>query len=512
LEGLAAADSAAVPGLHAISRESRAAAVFLDCLFRFCRLNRYLVARSRCLMPLTTARIAPFAAAIGLAAAGCAAWSGTQGPQPWTPTPVRSIPPDAHRQAAVLPAAHLEAPLAHPFDGRTALTADDVVATVLVRNPTLDQMRATAAAAAARYPQATALDDPTLAFTTAPGSAWATSASYAARVEVAQKFLYPGKRALKGDAARADAEAAVEDLEDTRLQLVEAARSALADYDLAVRATEVAEENLKLLGEFKANAEARYKTNLGQQQDVLQAEVEIARQEERLVSLRRGRLVAVARLNTLMHLPVDGPLPPPADAPRPAPLPEAARLREAALARPDVRAAAARVASEESALALAEREYKPDVEVMAAYDGFWQGQGGPPLQWQVGLRTNLPVRYARRDGAVEEARARVMQRRAELAKLTDQVNFQIQEAFERVREADEVMILYETKVLPAAEANVKEAQTAYVTGKVPFLNLIEAQRGRVALKDRYFEARAEAVRRRAELDRAVGAPLPATGR
>ena len=51
------------------------------------------------------------------------------------------------------------------------------------------------------------------------------------------------------------------------------------------------------------------------------------------------------------------------------------------------------------------------------------------------------------------------------------------------------------KVLPAAEANIKEAQTAYVNGKVPFLNLVEAQRNRVGLKDRYFEMVAEVVRR-----------------
>jgi outer membrane protein TolC len=387
-----------------------------------------------------------------------------------------------------------------------------VVGVVLERNPTLDQMRATAAAVAARFPQVTSLDDPAFAFSTAPGSAWATNAAYAARVEVSQKFLYPGKRALKGDVARADAQAATEEVEDTRLQLVETARSAVADYYLAVKATTVAEENLKLLGEFKKNAETRYKTGQGQQQDVLQADVEIARQEERLVSLRRARLVALARLNTLMHLPPDGALPPPADAAQPAPLPEATQLRATALGRPDVRALVARVASEEAALALAVKEYKPDVEVMAAYDGFWQGAGGPPLQWQVGLRTNLPVRYARRDAAVEEVRARVAQRRAELARLTDQVNFQVQEAFERVREADEVVKLYESKVLPAAEANVKEAQAAYTTNKIPFLNLVEAQRNRVALRDRYYEALAEVIRRRATLDRAIGGPLPAPGR
>jgi cobalt-zinc-cadmium efflux system outer membrane protein len=193
-----------------------------------------------------------------------------------------------------------------------------------------------------------------------------------------------------------------------------------------------------------------------------------------------------------------------------APLPDAARLREAALGRPDVRAAVARVA-EEAALALALKEYNPDVELMAAYDGFWQGPGGRPLQWQVGLRANLPVRYARRGGAVGEARAKVAGRRAELARLTDRINYEVQEAFERVREAAEVVKLYEAKVLPASAANVKEARAGYTTGRVPFLNLVEAQRSAVGLRDRYYEAVAESLRRRAALERAVGAPLPASG-
>jgi outer membrane protein TolC len=188
------------------------------------------------------------------------------------------------------------------------------------------------------------------------------------------------------------------------------------------------------------------------------------------------------------------------------------QLRELALNRPDVRAVVARVAAEEAALALARKEYKPDVEVLAAYDGFWQGPGGPPLQWQVGLRTNLPVRYARRAGAVAESEAKVAQRRAELARLTDRINYEVQDAFERVREADEVVKLYESKILPAAAANVKEAQAGYTTNKIPFLNLIEAQRNAVGLKDRYFEAMAEAARRRAALERAVGAPLATPGR
>jgi outer membrane protein TolC len=470
-------------------------------------------------MSLFPVRIAGLAAIVS-AACGCVTWPGAPAATRFDPeggsnhTDGLPDPPPiiqaAHREPsqAAQPAAAAEAPPAgRPLEGLATLTPDEAVRVVLERSPTLEQMRAAAAAAAARFPQVTSLDDPMFGFWTAPGSAGSPNANYAARVELSQKLPYPGKLGLKGAAARAETAASVEDIEDVRQQLAEAARSAQADYFLAVKATGVAEENAKLLREFRQNAEARYKTGQGQQQDVLQADVEIGRQDERLIALRRARQVAVARLNTLMHLPPDNPLPPPADAAAPPPLPDVEKLRTTATGRPDVRAAVARVSAEEANFALAVREYNPDFELMAAYDGFWQGAGGRPLQWQVGLRTNLPVRYGRLSAAVDEARANVARQRAELARLTDRVNFEVQEAFERTREANEVVRLYEAKVLPAAEANVKEAQSAYVTGRVPFLNLIEAQRNRVALKDRYYEALAESTRRRAALERAVGSPL-----
>lgn len=476
-------------------------------------------------MFMPTARIAPFAAAICFAACGCAS-SSPKEPGWFTPLPgpVRGATAAPSSNNAVIPASYredspsrsalptLSSPPTAPLDGLTALTAEDVVRIVLERNPTLDQMRASAAVLAARYPQVISLDDPMFSFNTAPGSAWSgPGTDYAARVEISQKFLSPGKRGLKGTAAQAEAAAAAEDIEDARLQLAEAARSAVADYHLAVKGAGVAEENAKLLHEFRQNAETRYKTGQGPQQDILQADVEIARLEERVVSLRRARQVAVARLNTLMHLPPDGPLPPPADPGTHSPLPEASKLRELAAGRPDVRAAIARVSVEEATLALAQKQYNPDVEMTAAYDGFWQGESGRPLQWQVGARVNLPVQYGRRNAAVEEARANVAKRRAELSRLTDQINFQVQEAFEQVREMDEIVRLYETRILKVAEMNVKEAQTAYTNSKVPFLNLVEAQRNRVSLTDRYYEAIAESARRRAALERVIGAPIAAPG-
>jgi outer membrane protein TolC len=314
---------------------------------------------------------------------------------------------------------------------------------------------------------------------------------------------------LRGASAAAEADATARDLDDARLQLVEATRAALADLFVAERATAVNREAQELLKEFRQNAQSRYKTGLASQQDILQADVELARQEERAVALNRAKRVAAARLNTLLHRAPESPfgtvpetLPVPADSQDPAPL-----RTEAVNSRPDVKALADRIRADEAALGLAQTEYKPDVELMAAYDGFWQGTDRP-LQFQVGARVNIPVRIARRDAAVAEAQARVARRQAELARLVDQVGLQVQEAYEQVRESRQVISLYDDRLLPAARSNVKEAQIAYTTGKVPFVALSEAQRTLADRRERYLEAQAELYRRLATLERLTAKPTP----
>lgn len=457
-----------------------------------------------------------FAALTGLPA-GCAALSdGLGGGDAWNPTQVvplrppvpsgvRAVshtdaPDPAPRQAAQPPG-----PLPLAPDGATELTAEAVVARVLARNPTLAQMAAAAEAAAARYPQVTALDDPMFGVSVAPGAWGSNEVNGGYRLEASQKLPFPGKRALRGANALAEARAAGNEVEDTRLQLTEAAAGAFYDLYAVERALEVNRESAKLLGEFRQTAESQYKTGKAPQQDLLQADVEIGKQRERQVTLERGREVAVARINTLMHLPPDAPLPPPpAAVPPPPAVPDTPALRAAALRRPDLAALADRVAAELAAVELARKEFGPDVELSAAYDTFWQER---PLRAQAGVKVNLPVRTGRRYAALSEAQAKVAQRQAELARATDRVNFEVQEASAQLRESTRVLRLYETDILPTAELNVKSARAAYTAGQVPFLSLLEAQRNAVELRDRYYETVAAAGRRRATLERVVGGPL-----
>jgi outer membrane protein TolC len=291
-----------------------------------------------------------------------------------------------------------------------------------------------------------------------------------------------------------------------RLQLVESARVAFFDYCLVHRSIAVNDEALRLLGEFRTNAESRFRTGQVPQQDVLQAEVEIGRQRERGYTLERMRKVAVARLNTLMHESPERPLPlPPVALAKPGPLPAAETLAALAVSqRPDLRALATRIEGDRAALALAHKDFCPDVEFTAAYDTIMGNGPTRDLAPQVGIRLNLPIRTSKRHAAVAEAQAKIAQRCAELAARTDQVKFSVHEAYEQVVESERIVKLYEEKILPTADENVRAAQSAYVTGKTPFLSLIEAQRSQVALRDRHYEAVADVHRRRATLERVVG--------
>jgi outer membrane protein TolC len=393
---------------------------------------------------------------------------------------------------------------------RRELSLEEVVEQVLARNPSLAQMVAAWQAASARYPQVRSLDDPVFTSVIAPASFGSNTVEPGYRLEVSQKFPFPGKLRLRGQTALAEASAAGNDVEDMRVQLIEAARLAFFDYYLVDRAIEVNIEGLKLLNEFRQSADVLFKTGKVPQQDILQADVEIGKQHERRVLLDRMRKVTRARINTLMNLPPYSPLPPtPSQLTVRGGLPPVEDLGAYALAqRPDLKALENRITADQTSLALAYREYCPDLEAAAAYDSIMGNGPTRDLAPQVGLRLNIPLRLGRRDAAVAEAQAKIAQRHAEFIARTNQVLFQVQEAYEQLLESERVVDLYKKTILPVAEANVKAAQSGYTTGKIPFLNLIEAQRNLVNLRDRNYEATADCFRRLATLERVIGAPLP----
>ena len=164
----------------------------------------------------------------------------------------------------------------------------------------------------------------------------------------------------------------------------------------------------------------------------------------------------------------------------------------------------ARIQTEEANLALACREYYPDVNLVAKYDAFMPDNMRP----EVGMDINLPIRYARRSAAVCEAENRVAQRRPSIRTGSDQVHYEVQAGLDRATQSGRVVHFYEEKILPAAQRSLDSALANYTSGKLDFLRLLDAERQLYAQREMYYQSIAEYHQRLAELDRAVGGSLP----
>jgi len=438
------------------------------------------------------------------------------GENPPTPLPAIeaavAVTPESSDVALVQPAAYsaqpteetLSPPLPVASQAGAALEVESLVADVLAVNPDIRAAAAAWRAAAQRYPQEVSLDDPMIGFMIGPGSWGSDEVEEAYMLEASQKLPWPGKRQLRGDIARAAANAAYFDVGEQRLRIAEATRLAYYQYYLAHRQLAVLAESTELLRDFREIARSRYEAATVEQQDVLLADVELAEQQRRLLELTRQERVARARINTLLLAPPDAPLPPPpamlstTDA-----LPPAEQLRELALAqRPELAAQAARIRAERYAAALACKEFYPDLEFVTRYDAFWQEE---PLRPMVGMNLNVPLYKQKRWAAVSEARARIAKEQADFDVKTVEIAFEVEQTYRRVEESQQTVRVFEKSILPTARHSIDAARASYLAGRLDFLRLVESQRQLLALQDRYYEAVADYQQRLAELERLVGA-------
>jgi outer membrane protein TolC len=382
------------------------------------------------------------------------------------------------------------------------LSLSQLVEEVQRQNPSIEAAIQAWHAAAERYPQAISLEDPMFEFLQTLGSTSTMmnpmGIGMGQEYEATQKIPWFGKRRLRGEAATAQAHAAYHDVLDTRLRITEAAQIAFSDYYQAQRQLEVNTENVKLLHEFREIARVRYEAQKVPLQDVIQADLEIARLGTREAELDQSKQVAAARINTLLHRAARHPLPPPpAKLSIPGDAPTVEVLQAFAIERrPDLAAQSARIREEEANLALACKDYYPDPTIVFKS---MSGMGS-----ELGFDVNVPIYQQKRNAAVREMTNRLSQGRAEYQQMLDQTAFEVETAWQRVNEQRRVVNLFESKILSLAQTNIESARASYSAGQADFLRLIDAERQLREQQDRYHEAVAEYQRRTAGLERAIG--------
>ena len=391
---------------------------------------------------------------------------------------------------------------------RNKLVLPDLIQEALVRNPELVAARKQWEAATNRIAQARSLDDPILSVQlwNIPQPFKATQADNTI-FGLSQNLPFPGKLALKGDVASRSAEMTEQSVRAKERELVARLKQAYYDLFLAQKAVQIHHEQVELLRQFVAIANAKFRGGMGSQADVLKAQVELSLLLQHLPVLEQRRKTAEAMLNTLLDRDPALPLGL-AQEPAQLPLEESVdNLHRLALNdRPELKAAELDVQRSEQSRALAQRQYYPDFNV--AFQRFQNFQANDGFGAYVAM--SIPFAFwtkPKYDAGVQEAEAAVSVAQAQQHTLENMTRFQISDLLAKLRATDQVATLYRTTILPQAEQSLESARVGYRAGKGGFLDLIDTQRAWRGFQLEYFKALVDRQYRLAELEQVVGVTL-----
>jgi outer membrane protein TolC len=361
-----------------------------------------------------------------------------------------------------------------------------VVAEILERNAELAGAAARARAAALRAPQVRALPDPMVGLTAFLAPPETRVGPQRLMLSASQRLPGFGKLALAEQAAVLEAAALAAEVEARRLELITEGRRLWCELAFQQRQREITAEFRRHLDQHEEIARTRYATGIGSGQGVVKLQAEITRVDSRLLDIRERQAALAARLDGLRDRPGEG-LAAAAALPglRSLDLDRGALERLAFERRPELAAAAARLAGAETLQQLAERQFRPDFTLGLTYTlvdrrrdepGRLQpppGNGNDVFGLQGGV--TLPVRRGKLRAGLEQARvlrlAAEESRRAAQTRIAadlDELAGRIPLAWRQLR------LLHDVLIVQAEEA-LDSARAGYVAGTLNALDLLDAE-------------------------------------
>jgi outer membrane protein TolC len=326
---------------------------------------------------------------------------------------------------------------------------------------------------------------------------------------VGQSFPGPGKRALRSQVATDAIGVSKAELEAKKREVSAAVRKAFYDLLRSRDELRVHDEQVGIARQAFEAARIKYSVGKVPQQDVLKAEVALTKLIEHLVMLEQDAALSRATLNTLLGRSPDTPIEVSGQHAFPAQVPTLAEVKQLALQnRPELMASAATIKQAQDEVALARKQYTPD---FSANVGYMLSPSGSQFRNNYMIEGSMTLPWLNRrkhESEISEARAAVAERQAEFEATSLAVFEQIQEALVRANSAKRLVELYRNSLRPQSEATLRSTVIAYENDRTDILNLLDSQNTTLDVDYAYFRALADFDEHMAELELAVGAPLP----
>ncbi len=394
----------------------------------------------------------------------------------------------------------------------------DYLTYAALNNPGLEAAFNRWKAALERVPQVKSLPDPRFKYRYFIEQVETRVGAQKQAFGIAQMFPWFGKLELRGDAATDAAHAARQRYEAAKLKLFFQVKDAYYEYYYLWRAIRIVEENIQLVKNFESVARTRYKAAVGKYPDVIRAQVELGKLEDRIKTLQDLRGPIIARLNAALNRSAEALLPWPKQIEEESvSFTDQQLLGWMANSNPELRALEFEIAKNRTKIDLAKKDYYPDItfgvdfidtdDAISAMSP--SDSGKDPIIAMFSI--NLPIWREKLDAGLREAR---YQHRAAVQGKTQKLNtlnVQLKLALYRFRDGDRKIDLYRDTLLPKAVESVKANESSFKTGGNTFLDLIDAQRVMLAFELAYERALSNRAQKLAELEMLVGKQIPRTG-
>lgn len=260
------------------------------------------------------------------------------------------------------------------------------------------------------------------------------------------------------------------------LDVLSAVRNAWLEKYFWERSLEIVAESRPLFDDLVVVTRSLYSTGRRNQQDLLRAELELSRIDDRLLETDRQLAAAAASLSQWIGDDAFRPTAP--NLPQWPELPAASAMHASLLAHPLVLAADARVAAREAGIDVAEAGFKPG---WALDLGYAHRNGnlpdGQPRSDFVSLVVTMDLPFFREDRQDRRLAAALSERRAAKAsreELLRRLGSRLAGEYARWADLTRRIQLYETRILPQTRDQARASLVAYQSDASDFADVMRS--------------------------------------
>ncbi|PKN97480.1 MAG: hypothetical protein CVU43_17280 [Chloroflexi bacterium HGW-Chloroflexi-5] len=281
---------------------------------------------------------------------------------------------------------------------------------------------------------------------------------------LSQQFLFPGKRALKGEMAKLDAESQEAMLELLKLKTVSRVKELYLDLFLAHKNIDLLRERRDLFARVESLALIRYGAGKGMQQEVLMAQTEKYMLLEKEVMFKQKIESLEAMLKATIGREGTESLGRPVDiSSQPFYYKTQEAVEMAIRNSPEIKSRGKMIEAAETKVRMAKTEFFPDFSINA---GYYNRKGDFMDMWSLTSTINVPLYFFTKQApALSEAKAVHVQAKQELEAAKLMITVAIRDNMSMIRSADTLMNLYNNGLIPKNRQDVDSALSSYATGK-----------------------------------------------